>query len=96
MASKLADWLVKQLGGQPRQEKASFQAKVKRFQLVKFDGEPPALGELKEPAEIIEGGDDVETRIVYRKGAVDEKLMFTGDGNGNAVLAVTLDEEKTQ
>jgi hypothetical protein len=41
---------------------------VKHFQVVKFDGDPPPPGEKKEPAEIIEGGDDVPTRVTYRRG----------------------------
>lgn len=59
-----------------------------RFELVKFDGEPPRPGELKEPAEIIEGGDDIERRVVYRQGEGSVKKLFTGEpSTGHAVLA---------
>lgn len=64
-------------------------AKVKvtgSFQLVKFDGDAPVVGELKEPAEIIEGGDDKKTEVVYRKGEGVNKQLFTGDGTGHAIL----------
>ena len=39
----------------------------KRFRLVKWDGAPPEPGEEKEPLEIIEGGDGLETRVVFRR-----------------------------
>ena len=40
---------------------------TRRWRLEKFDGDPPKEGEHKEPVEIIEGGDDIPTRVVYRK-----------------------------
>ncbi|MBI3771460.1 MAG: hypothetical protein HY272_01955 [Gammaproteobacteria bacterium] len=70
-----------------RNEKMQAQITEQRFELVKFDGEPPAPGEVKEPAEIIEGGDGIETAITYRKGEGDTLKLFTGDGNGYAILA---------
>lgn len=60
---------------------------TERFQLVKFDGEPPAQGELKEPAEIVEGGEGIETIVTYRYGEGEVVKLFTGDANGHAVLA---------
>lgn len=48
---------------------------VKHFQVVKFDGDPPAPGEKKEPAEIIEGGDDIPTRVTYRRGQYPTVLI---------------------
>lgn len=45
--------------------------KVKRWRLAKYDGDPPKPGEHKEPVEIIEGGDDIPTRVIFRKEASD-------------------------
>lgn len=44
---------------------------VQRWRLVKWDGDPPAPGEAKEPIEVIEGGDDVPTRVVFRRAGFD-------------------------
>lgn len=44
---------------------------VQRWRLVKYDGDPPAAGETKEPIEIIEGGDDIATRVVFRRPGFD-------------------------
>lgn len=74
-------------GARCSSEQANVQVK-QRFELVKFDGEPPQPGELKEPAEIIEGGDDIESSVVYRQGEGPVKKLFTGDvATGYAVLA---------
>lgn len=43
---------------------------VARWRLEKFDGEH-VEGDGKKPVEIIEGGDDIPTRVVYRKGEQD-------------------------
>lgn len=74
-------------GARCSSERANVQVK-QRFELVKFDGDPPKPGELKEPAEIIEGGDDVEPQVVYRQGEGSVKKLFTGEpSTGYAVLA---------
>ncbi len=44
---------------------------VQRWRLVKYDGDPPAAGDTKEPIEIIEGGDDIATRVVFRRPGFD-------------------------
>lgn len=44
---------------------------VQRWRLVKWDGDPPAADETKEPIEIIEGGDDIPTRVVFRRPGFD-------------------------
>ncbi len=60
--------------------------KERHFELVKFDGSPPGQGEYKEPAEIITGGDGMETDVIYVKDQGPTKKIYTGDGNGYAVL----------
>jgi len=57
------------------------------WELVKFNGEPPAPGELKEPVEIMQGGDNKRTAVTYRQGEGDTIKWFTGSATGNAVLA---------
>lgn len=44
---------------------------VQRWRLVKWDGDPPAADEKKEPIEIIEGGDDIPARVVFRRPGFD-------------------------
>jgi hypothetical protein len=44
-----------------------------RWRLVKWEGEPPKEGEQKEPLEVIEGGDDIQTRVIKSKDATDER-----------------------
>lgn len=54
--------------------------------LLKFDDGFPAVGELKEPLQIMEGNDESTMQITYIKGNGDIKL-YTGDGTGGAKLA---------
>ena len=57
-----------------------------RVTLEKFDGEMPAVGELKEPIEVWESQDDAPMQVIYRKGEGDELWLYTNDGTGYAVL----------
>lgn len=50
----------------PQQDSATVTT-VNRWQLVKWEGDPPQPGEQKEPIEIIEGGDGVDTVRYSRK-----------------------------
>jgi len=49
-----------------RGDQQGAEVKVQSFTLRKYEGDPPKLGEDKEPFEIIEGGDDRPT-VVKRK-----------------------------
>ncbi len=51
----------------------SLDVRCKRFRLVKWDGPPPEPGEDKEPLEIIEGGDGLETRVVWLRGQTQDE-----------------------
>ena len=44
---------------------------VKRWKIEKFDGDPPRAGETKQPFEVIEGGDDIDTRVIFRRPGAD-------------------------
>lgn len=44
---------------------------VKRWQIAKYEGDPPRAGEQKQPFEIIEGGDDIDTRVIFRRPGAD-------------------------
>lgn len=44
---------------------------VKRWRIVKYEGDPPREGEDKEPFEIIEGGDGIGTRVIFRRPGAD-------------------------
>ncbi len=62
------------------------QIQEQRVELVKFNGDPPAAGEYKEPAEIIEGIAGCEMKTTYRAGEGATIKWFSGDGTGHAVL----------
>jgi len=70
-----------------QQEQMKTQIEEQDWQLVKFDGEAPAPGEMKEPAEIVEGGPDKDTSVTYRKGEGNTVKYFTGNSDGYAELA---------
>lgn len=53
------------------QDSAKPSVGVKRWQLTKYEGDPPKPGEQKEPFEIIEGGEDIEPRVIFRKPGAD-------------------------
>lgn len=57
---------------------------TKRWQIAKYEGDPPRAGEHKEPFEVIEGGDDIETRVILRRPGADPdsyaNLPFTPEG----------------
>lgn len=44
---------------------------VKHWRVTKYEGEPPRAGEHKDPFEIVEGGDDIETRVIFRRPGAD-------------------------
>lgn len=60
---------------QPDQSTPS--VREKRWTIAKYEGDPPRAGETKEPFEIIEGGDDIPTRVIFRRPGADPASYAT-------------------
>jgi len=70
MKEKLRQWLRSlrgKTGAAPTQtDEAGVNVEVTHFRLTKYEGDPPQPGEEKEPIEIIQGGDNLPTRVWRR------------------------------
>jgi len=70
-----------------RQEQMKTQIAEQHRELVKFNGEFPLPGEMKEPFEIVTSIDGEPAKVTYRQGEGETIKYFTGDGANHAVLA---------